>query len=152
MNPAEHIHSPRSIAHGKGLILVMDDEEIIRVIAADMLSVLGYHVETCASGEELIDLYRNLMAEGERPSAVIMDIIVPGKMGGVDAASRILEFDSAAVLIVSSGYSNDPILARHQEYGFCDVLAKPFRVEEMGAVLAKVMQERVPAEDGCAAA
>ncbi|HTP66436.1 MAG TPA: ATP-binding protein [Geobacteraceae bacterium] len=129
---------PRSISRGKGLILVMDDEEIIRVVAAEMLSLLGYRVETCSCGEEVVKLYRKAIEKGERPFAVIMDLTVPGKMGGLEAASLIRENDPVAVLVVSSGYSSDPILAHHLEYGFCNVLVKPFQVEDMGAVLTEI--------------
>ncbi len=128
---------------GEGFILVMDDEEIIRDMAEEMLSLLGYRVETCSSGEELVEGYRKALDKGARPDAVIMDLTVPGRMGGLEASAVILEFDPAASLIVSSGYSSDPVLANFHDYGFSDAMAKPFRVEDLGAVIRRVMGRKL---------
>ncbi|HET6419756.1 MAG TPA: PAS domain S-box protein [Geobacteraceae bacterium] len=121
----------QSPSAGAGYVIVMDDEEIIRDVAGEMLTSLGYRVATCASGEEVVELYCNEMERGLRPDAVIMDLTVPGKMGGLEAASRILALDPLARLVVSSGYSNDPIMASHESYGFVEALVKPFRLEEL---------------------
>ena len=127
---------------GEGYVLVMDDEEIIRDMAKEMVSLLGYRVVTCACGEEVIELYRDALKRGEKPDTVIMDLTVPGRMGGLEASAVIRALDPSAVLIVSSGYSNDPVLSDFRKYGFSDSLAKPFRVEDLGAALRRAPDTR----------
>jgi len=130
---------PPSVPKGKGLIVVMDDEEIIRVLAEEMLAMLGYGARTCSCGEELIEMYTDALGRGEKPIAVIMDLTIPGRMGGVEASAAIRALDPGAVLVVASGYSNDPVLSNFRKYGFIDSLAKPFRVQELGAVLSRIL-------------
>ena len=117
-------------------ILVMDDEEMIRVIAASMLKSLGYSTTTCANGDEAIELYSSAKESGDSYLAVVMDLTIQGGMGGKDAAKQILLVDPKAKLIVSSGYSDDPVVADHKSFGFCLSLPKPYRVADMAAVLA----------------
>jgi len=140
--PDEDVSSVTFVSgEGEGFVLVMDDEQIIRDVAEEMLSLFGYRAETCSDGEELIALYRRAMERGEKPDAIIMDLTIPGKMGGLEAASRILAIDPSAKLIVSSGYSNDPVLANHRKYGFVASLVKPFRVEDLGNTLSRLMEK-----------
>jgi len=120
-------------------ILVMDDEELIRTMTSQMVASLGYHAETCRDGEEAIALYREAHEVGSPFAAVIMDLTVPGGMGGREAARRILEFDPKALLIVSSGYSTDPIMAEYEKYGFCATLMKPYTVVEIMNTLREVL-------------
>jgi len=126
---------------GEGYVLVMDDEEIIRDLALEMLSMLGYDVITCSCGEELIDHYEFAMRNAGKPDAVIMDLTIPGKMGGLEAAAAILALDPEAKLIVSSGYSNDPVMAGYRSYGFCEAIVKPFRAEELEVSMRCVLGE-----------
>ncbi len=126
---------------GQGCVLVMDDEQIIRDVAEEMLLLLGYRAGTCSDGEELIALYKSAVDRGEKPDAIIMDLTIPGKMGGLEAASRILAIDPSAKLVVSSGYSNDPVLANHRKYGFVASLVKPFRVEDLCNTLSRLMKK-----------
>jgi CheY-like chemotaxis protein len=116
-------------------VLVMDDEECIRTLAASMLSHLGYNATTCANGEEAISRYRAARMSGHAYLGVIMDLTVPGGMGGKDAAGEILFIDPEATLIVSSGYSDDPVMANHARYGFRALLPKPYTLNEMARVL-----------------
>jgi two-component system cell cycle sensor histidine kinase/response regulator CckA len=116
-------------------LLVMDDEEMIRDLSAAMLKELGYRVTTCADGAETISLYKASLETGEPFSAVIMDLTIPGGMGGLEAARAILDVDPQAQLIVSSGYSNDPIMADFRGYGFCAAVLKPYGVAEIASVL-----------------
>ncbi|WP_026842611.1 ABC transporter substrate-binding protein [Citrifermentans bremense] len=126
--------------HGGGeSVLVMDDEEMIRELTQSMLVELGYRVEVCSDGAEAVELYRAACARGERYSAVIMDLTVPGGMGGKDAARRILELDPEARLIVSSGYSNDPVMSEHRSFGFCATLVKPYTAGDIGRVLGEAI-------------
>ncbi|MDA8427633.1 MAG: PAS domain S-box protein [Geobacteraceae bacterium] len=116
-------------------LLVMDDEEVITDIASCVLGDLGYTVQTCSSGEEAIRLYKTAWDTESCYSAVVMDLTVPGGMGGSEAAQHILAINPQARLIVSSGYSNDPVMAEHARFGFCAVLKKPFNSEELLRVI-----------------
>ena len=123
-------------------VLVMDDEEIIRNLAAEILEVLGYRAQTCCDGEAAIALYREAMAAGTPFAFVIMDLTIPGKVGGQEAARRILEFDPGACLVVSSGYSHDPILAEYGKFGFSAVLAKPYNLVGVEQVVDALASKR----------
>jgi PAS domain S-box-containing protein len=129
----------QAIAYGNGSVLVMDDEAYIRDMVSEMLSHLGYDFQGCCCGEELIRIYREKIDQGQVPDAVIIDLTIRGGMGGLDAATAILEMDPAARLIVASGYSTDPVMANHREYGFSAALAKPYRLEDLGTTLAQVL-------------
>ncbi|HTP65526.1 MAG TPA: ATP-binding protein [Geobacteraceae bacterium] len=124
---------------GKGKILVMDDEEIIREIAGEILSHLGYEVESCIDGAEAIRMYEEALRAGEPYAAVLMDLTIPGGMGGKEAVGRIMEVDHRAKVIVSSGYSNDPIMAQYKKYSFRGVVLKPYSAEELGQTLGEVI-------------
>lgn len=120
---------------GKGYVLVMDDEENIREIVGEMLSYSGYRFSLCSCGEEAVALFKGELERGVRPDALIMDLTVPGKMGGLDAATIILSLDPSAQIIVSSGYSHDAVMSDYRERGFSGALRKPFSLEEMNAAL-----------------
>ncbi|HTP65250.1 MAG TPA: PocR ligand-binding domain-containing protein [Geobacteraceae bacterium] len=123
-----------------GTVLVMDDEEMIREIAAEILDYLGYKATTCARGEEAVALYKAAMDSGAPFAAAIMDLTIPGGMGGKEAAEQILGMDPDARLIVSSGYSVDPVMAQYAKYGFCGAVGKPYEAKEIAQVLGAVMK------------
>ena len=122
-----------------GRVLVMDDEELILEVAGEMLKVLGYCPTACRDGEEALTLYLQASRQGEPFDAVIMDLTVPGGTGGKEAARDLLAIDPNARIIVSSGYSNDPVMAQYMEYGFCNAISKPYRVELLAEVLDSVL-------------
>jgi signal transduction histidine kinase/CheY-like chemotaxis protein len=122
-----------------GRILIMDDEDFIREIAAEILRFMGYEVESCADGREAVELYRSAKQNNAPVSCVILDLTVPGGMGGKEAASQILEIDPGALLIVSSGYSNDPIIANYQNYGFSGAIRKPFDTDTLAGELKRLL-------------
>jgi PAS domain S-box-containing protein len=124
---------------GSGRILIMDDEEIIREIAREIIEQLGYRAEVASDGEEAIRIYGRAMESGSTFHAVIMDLTVPGGMGGKEAVSRLLAIDPDVRAIVSSGYSNDPIMANYREYGFVEVVSKPYTIEELSRKLMEVL-------------
>lgn len=124
------------VGQGVGAIIVMDDEEMIRELASEMLKYLGYQVTCCGDGSEAVQQYKSALQSGEPFSAVIMDLTIPGGMGGKEAAQQILALDPGAFLIVSSGYSNDPIMANYREYGFSRAVAKPYKINELEQALA----------------
>ncbi|MBE9529602.1 MAG: response regulator [Proteobacteria bacterium] len=122
-----------------GRILVMDDEEIVRDVAGAMLSNLGYEVVTAKDGSEAINLYKESSEAGKPFKLVIMDLTIPGGMGGTEAVTGVLEFDPSAKVIVSSGYSNDPVMADFKKYGFCGVILKPYNANALGVTVHKVL-------------
>jgi PAS domain S-box-containing protein len=127
------------VIKGNGKILVMDDEEIIRDVAQEILVHLGYTVKLCKDGNEALDCYRYALHEGEPFDAVIMDLTIPRGIGGKDLMKKLLEIDPKAKGIVSSGYSNDPVLANYRDYKFSGMVAKPYKVTELSEVLHNVL-------------
>jgi len=121
--------------HTGQTILVMDDEEMIREIAEAILTHLGYTVTTSTNGEETIELYRKSLETGTPFGVVILDLTIPGGLGGKQTAESILAMSPTACLIVSSGYSNDPIIANYRKYGFRAAIAKPYSIGEFEQVL-----------------
>ncbi len=124
---------------GNGRILVMDDEEIIQDVLSNMLDFLGYEVQIAAEGAQAVQMYREAMESGNSFDAVIMDLTIPGGVGGKDAIRDLLKIDPAAKAIVSSGYSTDPVITNYQEHGFKGVIRKPFKIEELKEVIQKVI-------------
>ncbi|MDA8415301.1 MAG: ATP-binding protein, partial [Desulfobacteraceae bacterium] len=120
-------------------ILVMDDEEIIRDVLSMMLTDLGYHVAVCVNGDEAVELYRSSMKLGSPFSAAIMDLTIPGGMGGKEAAHHIINIDPHARLIVSSGYSSDSTMSEYTDFGFKATLHKPYSIEEIMKTLGSVL-------------
>ncbi len=133
---------------GSGKILIMDDEESIRVLAAECLTMLGYRVETAGDGTEAIELFAKAQALARPFDAVILDLTVPGGMGGREAIVRLRDLDPNVRAIVSSGYSNDPIMAQYAEYGFQGVIPKPYDATRLSEVVRRVLLDRLP-EDLC---
>ncbi|WDT77365.1 MAG: PAS domain S-box protein [Candidatus Manganitrophus sp.] len=124
---------------GKGKILIMDDEQAVREVAGELLGFLGYRVGHAEDGAEAIARYREASASGEPFDLVIMDLTVPGKMGGKEAIQRLLEIDPHVRAIVSSGYSNDPIMGDYARYGFKGVIAKPYQLEQLSKTVHDVI-------------
>ncbi len=127
------------IAGGGGKILFMDDEEAIRDIGKRMLQHLGYEVACSADGDAALTVYKEAQREGAPFDVVIMDLVIPGGMGGKEAIRHLLEIDPGARVIVSSGYNNDPIMFDYETHGFVGVVAKPYRLEELDAELRRVL-------------
>ena len=120
-------------------LLVMDDEAMIRDIASQMLGFLGYRVELACTGQEAIKKYSLAVEQAEPFAAVIMDLTIPGGMGGKETIEHLLRLDPAIKAIVSSGYANDPIMADFKNYGFTAVLPKPFSVDELCNILESIL-------------
>ena len=123
-------------------ILIMDDEDFIREIAAEILNFHGYVVESCRDGREAVERFRNAREENNSFAAVILDLTVPGGMGGKESACLLREIDPGVVLLVSSGYSNDPVLADHARYGFNGALCKPFHADALVGELGRLLAEK----------
>jgi signal transduction histidine kinase/CheY-like chemotaxis protein len=134
-------NSGETPAFGTGKVLLMDDEEAIRLVAGDLLTLLGYDVEMARDGSECIEIYKAAMESGQPFSAVIMDLTVPGGMGGKAAIQKLLEIDAEVKAIVSSGYSTDPIMSNYKHYGFKGIVPKPYNAVELSRALQELITE-----------
>jgi PAS domain S-box-containing protein len=134
--------SEPDLVRGTGRVLIMDDEAMVRDIAGKIIGELGYQVAFARDGQEALDVWQKARAEGQPFDVVLMDLTIPGGMGGQQAIRELLAIDPGAKAVVSSGYSQDPIMANHREYGFCDVIAKPYSVVDMSRTLAAVVRSR----------
>lgn len=127
--------TPKIEPCGRGRILVMDDQISIREFLKDSLISLGYEVICAKDGIEAVSLFR----EAEKPfDLVILDLTVPGSMGGRETIEKIKEIDVNVKAIVSSGYNNDPIMSNPELHGFKGVIAKPYSTEELFEVIRKI--------------
>ncbi len=120
-------------------VLIMDDDRFIRDILGRMMDRLGCRASLAADGNEAVYLYQEAMDSGHPFDAAIMDLTVPGGMGGKDAVRRILKLDPEATVVVTSGLPNDPVLADYERFGFRGSVAKPFTFEEIAETLAAVL-------------
>jgi PAS domain S-box-containing protein len=119
-------------------ILIMDDDSAVRTVLTQLMRNSGYDVDCAASGVEAIGAYSAAMKKGNPFAVVVMDLTIPGGMGGKEAVSKLLELDPDAKVVVASGYSNDPIMANYKKYGFCGVIVKPFNIDEFLSVVNNV--------------
>jgi two-component system cell cycle sensor histidine kinase/response regulator CckA len=134
--------SPRDITQaisGTGRVLVVDDEEAIRTLVEFTLTRLGYQVMQAATALEGVNLYRQTLETGERFDAVILDLTLPGGMGGKEALKKLIEIDPTVNAIVSSGYATDATMSRYQDFGFRGVIAKPYEAAELGKIVHDVI-------------
>jgi len=129
--------SESSIVTGEGYILVMDDDKIVRTVVGFMLKHLGYEFEFAEDGERALALYEKAMQSGKPFDLVLMDLIIPNGMGGEEAIQKLLAINPNARVIVSSGYSNSPIMANYKKYGFRGILKKPYCLEELSHLVKK---------------
>ena len=120
--------SPRMV---RGKVLVMDDEELVRDLVKRGLEKNGISVDVASDGEEAVQNYRKALESGSPYNAVLLDLTVPGGMGGVEAARMILKIHPEANLIVSSGYSDDIVLSEYTKYGFKACLPKPYTIQKL---------------------
>jgi PAS domain S-box-containing protein len=128
------------LPRGKGMVLVMDDDRDIQLMVAEMLAHMGYTTRSVYDGWEAIEAYRQTREEGGRYVAVIMDLTIPGGMGGREAVVELLKIDPLVKVIATSGYSNDPVLLEYRDYGFHDIIAKPYQLLELNRVMTSVVE------------
>jgi CheY-like chemotaxis protein len=122
-----------------GSILIMDDDEAVRTVVTQLLSRFGYKVCCACTGNEAIEQYKSAMMENSPFDVVLMDLTIPGGIGGKEVVKILQEVDPDIKAIVSSGYSNDPVMANFSDYGFCGVIVKPFNIDDFVKVVDNVM-------------
>ena len=127
---------------GKSRILVMDDDEDIRTLLGLVLSEFGYLVELAEDGARAVELYKKAGKEGRPFDAVMMDLNVPGGMGGEEAIKKILEIDPGVKAVLSSGHTGDPVILNYWQYGFCACVVKPFDIFELLDLLDKLINSK----------
>ena len=123
---------------GAGRVLVMDDEEVITDFVFEVLTSMGYDVAKAQNGTEAVELYKSASSGGKAFDAVILNLMVQNGMGGVETIEELQKINPGVKAVVSSGYSNHPVMINFEQYGFCAALAKPYKVRELGKVMSKV--------------
>jgi CheY-like chemotaxis protein len=137
--PAETSLASEAEFTGQGKILVMDDEEMILDVTTEMLERMGYTSQSARDGHDALALYKEAHRERKPFDAVILDLTVPGGMGGEETIDELKRFDPDVIAIVSSGYANDPIMADCEKHGFRGVISKPYDMQNLHTVLRKVL-------------
>ncbi len=132
----------KAVRHGKGRVLVMDDEEMILKIAKELLQLMGYEVTTAQSGEDTIGFYRQAMELRKPFDAVVLDLAIPGGMGGKEVMQELIAIDPHVKAIISSGYLNDPVVRDFKRYGFLAMLTKPYEANELDDKLQNIIKTR----------
>jgi CheY-like chemotaxis protein len=122
-------------------VLVMDDETDIRESVGAALKLFGYDVTFSSDGAGTVKMYKKAMKSGRPFDAVIMDLTIPGGMGGKEALEKLFKIDPGVRAIATSGYSNDPVMADFKKHGFCNIIPKPYRIEDLSRVLHKVIKK-----------
>jgi CheY-like chemotaxis protein len=118
----------------------MDDQEIVCDIACAMLKELGYETVSAHDGNVAIGLYREASEAGNPFDLVIMDLTIPGGMGGKEAVRKLKEYDPEARVVVSSGYSNEAVLSNYLQYGFDGAIVKPYKLDKLSQVLGDIFK------------
>ena len=138
---SDKIHEPGPAKLSGGKILVMDDQEMVRKTATSMLKKLGYEVDGVLNGKEAIEKYREGMDNSEPYNAVILDLTIPGGMGGIETMQELLKIDPDVTAIVSSGYSTAPVMADYARYGFSGVMMKPYSITQVSDLMKNIFNE-----------
>jgi len=131
--------APLEPVSGQGKILIMDDDDMVRHVLGKMLSRLNYQVEAAADGLEALRLLKTAQAAGHPFKAVILDLTVPGGLGGLEAIQEVRRLDPHIKALVSSGYSDDPVMADFKKHGFDGVIPKPYKIQQLSRILAEVL-------------
>ncbi|HSI12478.1 MAG TPA: PAS domain S-box protein [Chthoniobacter sp.] len=126
---------------GSARVLVLDDEEAICMLVTCALEEHGYKVTETNDGTQAIAAYEKAMKEGQPYDLFISDLTIPGGMGGQETIKRLLEIDPDIRAIVSSGYANDPVMSRYEEYGFSGMIAKPYEIDALGRKVAEILSQ-----------
>ncbi|MBN1981595.1 MAG: response regulator [Chitinivibrionales bacterium] len=120
-------------------ILVMDDEEIIRMTFSKLLTMSGYEVTAVSSGEQAIETYRKAFQNDEPFDLVILDMTVPYGMGGIEATCKLRLLNREVKVVITSGFSHDPIMDNYAEYGFAGAIKKPFDMADLNHTIQSIV-------------
>jgi len=129
----------KTLMRGQGKILVMDDEDMIRLVTGKMLYQLGYAAEFVKNGDDAIKVYKKAKNSSKGFDAVIMDLTIPGGMGGKETIKKLIDVDPQVKAIIASGYTHDPVMSEYKQYGFSGAVPKPFTIEELGNLLQSIL-------------
>ncbi len=133
-SPGDRLHvKPEDavVRAGEGRILVMDDQEMVLRVACNILEHVGYEVDSASDGSVAVEMYRKALEAGTPYTAVVLDLTIPGGMGGEETMARLKEIDPQVKAIVASGYANDAILAHYRDFGFSGIVSKPYNVSRL---------------------
>ncbi|MDM8518044.1 response regulator [Desulfobacterales bacterium HSG16] len=120
----------------------MDDQASILKMVGRMLNRMGYETEFAIDGTEAIEKYRDKYQSLNSFDLVFLDLTIPGGMGGAKTLIELLKIDPNVKAVVSSGYSNDPIMSNFEDYGFCGVVPKPYTKDQLSDALNKIFGKK----------
>jgi len=123
-------------------VLVMDDQQAIRKITRSILERLGCTIIEARDGRQAVEEYQKALDNRQPFDAVLMDLTVPGGMGGVEATALICAMDENARIIAMSGYAQNDFMARYEHYGFSARLRKPFDGQELRRAISAAAGEK----------
>ncbi len=121
--------------------MIMDDEPEICDILKNLLEQYNYHVITAENGNMALELYKEYLKNNNKIDLIIMDLTIPGGIGGIETLKEILKIDSKVNAIVASGYSNDPVMSQYNKYGFKAAIDKPFQLSKLKALIDEILSE-----------
>jgi len=127
----------------KGKVLLMDDEQVILDVTKEVFKFLGYDLIFARDGAVAVDIFNKERNKGVPFDLVILDLSVPDGMGGNEAFEKIHAIDSQAKVVISSGYTNDPLMTDFTSFGFAGVLAKPYRISDIKTLLETLIQKKI---------
>jgi two-component system cell cycle sensor histidine kinase/response regulator CckA len=134
--------TPRVAMRSTGRILLVDDEDAVRVATEGMLRALGYDVVSARNAADAVELFGREKQRGARFDVAVLDLTMRGGMGGIELAAELSKVDPDLKAIASTGYSTDPVVANPEHYGFTDAIVKPYSMHEIGRALEKVIETR----------
>lgn len=139
--PEKEFESPENPKGGisPARVLLMDDEDLLRILAEEIVTKLGYEIKTVKTGEEALSVYASAMEEGNPFDVVVLDLTIRGGMGGQETMEELLRIDPEVKGIISSGYFSDPVMAQYRKHGFRGVIPKPYHVEQLSRVIQGVL-------------
>lgn len=132
----------KKMRYPKGKVLIMDDDEVIRSAISNLLVNIGYEVETCGDGWEVLNVYEKALKENSPFDAVILDLIISDGLGGKKTMQKLLDIDPNVKGIVSSGFSGEFNTLEYQKYGFKGVIEKPYKIERLDEILVKIIGKK----------
>ena len=126
----------------KGRVLLMDDDEVIRSAMGNLLKCLGYKVETCEEGWEVLNMYEKSLKENNPFDAVVLDLKVSDGLGGEKTMKKLLDIDPKVKGIVSSGFLGESLLSDYQKLGFVGMVEKPYKIEKLDEIIVRVISNK----------